>query len=315
MMEPSVDILMSVHNGGLFLREQIDSLLAQTFRSWRLLVRDDNSSDDSVAILKEYRSRYPEKIVLITDCDGQLGACQGFGRVLQAAEAKYVMFCDQDDVWLPEKIEKSLREIARLEESAPGRPAMVYTDLKVVDESLRLVSDSFWHYQRINPADNSLKLLILDNVATGCAMIFNRRLKEISGPIPAEAIMHDWWLAMMCSIYGKMAFLRDKTLLYRQHGRNDTGAEDFSVAARSRRFWQSPAAVFRRSSKKAALVRRQASKLLEHTARNPVPDTEMIIPLKHFSEDNGFWLRKWHLVRFGMLSGNRIKALKRLVFF
>ncbi len=306
---------MSVHNGERYLRAQIDSLFAQSYRNWRLIVRDDNSSDGSAAILAGYKDKYPEKIQIVTDADGQLGACQGFGRVLQAAEAEYMMFCDQDDVWMPGKIEASLNELKRLETRHPETPTLVYTDLAVVDENLTLISDSFWHYQRIKPGDNSLPLLILDNVATGCTMIFNRHLKNCAIPLPREAVMHDWWLALVCSLYGKMGFVNDKTALYRQHGRNDTGAEDFSFKTRAQRFWKSPKGVFKRSTEKAALVRLQAEKLLELTGRLPASSPEAISPLNDFVASRTFFARKWCLIRHGMLSGNYIKAVKKLLFF
>ena len=313
-MDPLVNILMSVHNGERFLREQLDSLLNQTYLNWHLSVRDDNSADGSVNIVEEYVRRYPEKVSIMADDHGQLGACQSFGMLLSNTGADYIMFCDQDDVWLPEKIERSLSEIRRLEKLNPGKPAMVFTELSVVDQNLRLRSDSFWRYQRINPTDNSLNLLIADNVATGCTMIFNRKLKDISSPIPGNVIMHDWWMTLMCSIYGSMSFLSEPTILYRQHDMNDTGAVDFSPAARSRKFIGSPFGVFMRSTAKAAQVRRQAGELLKRTQEYQVLDAEVTVPLSRFCASTNFINRKWCLIHCRMLSRNYIKALKQLLF-
>lgn len=314
LIYPKVEVLMSVHNGERFLRGQLDSLLNQTYVNWHLSVRDDNSVDSSFSIVEEYQRRYPEKVSILANDRVQLGACQSFGVLLSNAEADYIMFCDQDDVWLPEKIERSLNEIRCLEKSNPGKPALVFTDLSVVDQNLRQRSDSFWNYQRINPSDNSLNLLIADNVATGCTMIFNRKLKIISTPIPVDAIMHDWWLTLICSTYGSMSFLRDPTVLYRQHGMNDTGAVDFSTAARSKRFIGSPLGVLMRSTSKAALVRRQAGELLKRTREYPPPDAKVTIPLSRFCASTGFIQRKWCLIHYRMLSRNYIKALKQLLF-
>lgn len=305
---------MSVHNGAEFLAEQIDSLTKQSYSNWRLIVRDDNSVDSSVEIIEQYSGKYPGKILLVTDDDGQLGACQGFARVLEHATADYMMFCDQDDVWLPKKMELSVSEILRLEKTTPGLPVLIYTDLAVVDRDLNVVSDSFWHYQRINPRDNSLYALILDNVATGCTTIFNRRLKELAGPIPSEAVMHDWWLTLICSVYGMVGFLDEKTILYRQHGGNRVGAGDSSLASRSHRFWKSPLAAYTRSTTIAALVRLQSKKLLEYTKMNPVPDSKLITPLQCYTGARGCFGRKWCLIKHRMLSGNYITAFKELLF-
>jgi len=166
--EPLVEILMSTHNGAKHLEAQLDSLVAQTYHNWRLIVRDDMSSDKSVDILGQYSRRCPGKVALITDGEGQLGACQSFARVMKHANANYMMFCDQDDVWLPQKIELSMNQLLQVEKTNPGIPLLLFTDLTVVDEKLTLLSDSFWRYQRIDPRNTTPNSIVFDNVVTGC---------------------------------------------------------------------------------------------------------------------------------------------------
>jgi glycosyltransferase involved in cell wall biosynthesis len=310
--EPLVEILMSTHNGEKFLAVQMDSLVAQTYKNWRLIVRDDASGDASVRIIEEYCRRYPDQISLVSDEEGQLGPCRGFARVLKHAAADYMMFCDQDDLWLPQKVELSVTQMLKLEKENPETPILVFTDLTVVDEELNVLSDSFWHYQRINPHHTSPNLLIFDNVATGCTMMFNKRLKDISEPIPVEAVMHDWWFALVCSIHGRLGFLNDKTVLYRQHGRNDLGAQNNGLAPRARRFWKSPKNFVGRTRRIAA--RTQAQKLLEHAQTNIMTDSSALIPLQRYLQSRSLLQRKWCLVRYGMLSGHYIKWVRRFLF-
>ncbi len=312
--EPLVEILMSTHNGAKYLSAQIESLFAQTHKNWRLIVRDDKSSDNTIDIIEEYCGKYPDKIKLVADGEGQLGACQSFARVLQHADANYMMFCDQDDVWLPHKVETSVKELLRHENEGPPVPMLLFTDLIVVDETLSVLADSFWRYQKVHPCNTWTSSLLFDNVATGCTIIFNKLLKDVAQPIPPEALMHDWWLALVCSIHGRLGYLRDRTLLYRQHGKNDLGAQDYSLAFRVRRFVKSPQASVSRTTRMVNLMRRQAQVLLEHAQHQEVSDPRVLLPLQQYLQSHTLLQRKWCLVRHSMLSGNYIKGVRKLLF-
>ena len=99
-----VDILLATYNGERFLDEQMHSLLSQSYTEWHLIIRDDGSTDNTLAIIQRYKKQYPNKITILEDNLANLGACRNFGRILEQSDADYAMFCDQDDVWLPKKI-------------------------------------------------------------------------------------------------------------------------------------------------------------------------------------------------------------------
>lgn len=225
----NVEILLSTYNGAPFIRELLDSVLAQSFRDWRLVARDDGSRDDTLAILKEYSKAHPGKIEIIKDTHKRLGPCQSFAVLLSKSKSDYVMFCDQDDIWLPEKIELTLKAMKGLEEKYEGIPLLVHTDMKVTDKDLKVLSKSFWKYQHINPAMKALNNLLVFNNVSGCTMMINGRLRELSQPIPKAAILHDWWIAIVASAFGRTEYVRKPTLLYRQHGANDAGAMKYSL--------------------------------------------------------------------------------------
>jgi hypothetical protein len=103
-------------------------------------------------------------------------------------------------------------------------PVLVHTDLVVVDAELELLDGSFWNYQGIHPELNRLNRLLMQNTVTGCTAMINGPLREMGSPVPSEAIMHDWWLALVSSAFGRIVPVREATVLYRQHGRNETGA-------------------------------------------------------------------------------------------
>ncbi|MCK4792683.1 MAG: hypothetical protein KAV87_53630, partial [Desulfobacteraceae bacterium] len=170
-------------------------------------------------------AEYPDKIKLITDSDGNLRASLNFGRLLEQADAEYTMFSDQDDIWLPNKIELTLNVMKATERIYPGKPVLIHTDLKVVDSDLNTIADSMWSYQKLFPEiGNDLNRIMAQNVVTGCTMMINRKAKTVSMPIPSEAMMYDWWIAINVCKHGKIVYVSTPSILYRQHSKNWIGA-------------------------------------------------------------------------------------------
>jgi glycosyltransferase involved in cell wall biosynthesis len=247
---PLVDVLLATYNGAKYLEAQLDSIWAQTHRNLRLLVSDDGSSDATLAILDRYRARFGERLVVLPHASRGHGVVRNFENLMAASlrdgVADWAVFSDQDDVWLPRKIEASLQEMVRLEEGGGrGMPCLVHGDLTVVDENLNVISDSFAAYQRMDPRQCSPLSLLSVNEVTGCTMMVNRTLLQMALPLPADAIMHDWWCALV-SGSGRRSFLGTPQILYRQHGANQLGARDRSLGTRLLRFLTSGRGVVRR---------------------------------------------------------------------
>jgi glycosyltransferase involved in cell wall biosynthesis len=220
---PVVTILLATYNGERYLREQIDSLLAQT-HPVRVLARDDGSRDGTVSILRDYAERWPQRFALLEDDSGTGHAKWNFLRLtdtaVQIPGIDYLAFADQDDVWMPEKIELEMKAMRQLEKRYGATvPLLVFSDLSVVDASLGMLHCSFWEDQRIDPRKiHRLRRLLAQNVVTGCTSVLNRPLAAMSLRMPPEAIMHDWWVALLASAQGHAAFVREPLVLYRQHG-------------------------------------------------------------------------------------------------
>ena len=261
-----VDIILATYNGGRFVEQQIDSILGQMRSGHRLLIRDDGSTDNTLSVLQHFASSNPDKIVLIDDKLPQLGACQSFGRLLEISDADYVTFCDQDDVWLPGRIDKPLERIQTVEKQiGADTPVLAHSDLVVVDESLRPLAPSFWSYSNLDPyAGNKLNRLLVQNVVTGCATMVNRSLARLACPIPVAAPLHDWWLALVASAFGQIVNIPDSTVLYRQHGRNQLGATRYDWRYKIRRIND---VVFHHGlTTRLQTAQRQAKELLEKYA-------------------------------------------------
>ncbi|MGG1514054.1 glycosyltransferase family 2 protein [Paenibacillus oryzisoli] len=227
MEKITVDILLSTYNGEVYLLELLESLSSQTFSDWRLIVRDDGSNDHTLRILKQFEETSGHSVRII-DSAMNIGPCRSFLELLSYSDASYVMFCDQDDVWLPNKIQCLLGIVTKWEENhSKDVPVLVHSDLSVVDSSLRIISPSFWRYQKINSKRNQLHQLLVQNNVTGCSLLMNRKLADLTQTAEEGIIMHDWWVGIIASAFGVILYTDDKTVMYRQHDNNDTGAHLF----------------------------------------------------------------------------------------
>ena len=263
--QPWVDVLLATYNGARYLPEQLDSLLAQTYANFRLLVSDDGSSDATSAILNSYGPRFGGRLLVIDHpCQGH-GVVKNFENLmatsLRDGLACWVAFADQDDVWLPHKIERCAQEMSRLEAAGgAGLPCLVHSDLVVVDERLNPIAQSFVKYQRMDPQQCSPLSLLSMNEVTGCTMLVNRALLQMAVPVRREAVMHDWWCALL-SGSGRRHFVPEPLILYRQHGANQLGAKSRSLATRLRRVWSHGPALVRRVRALGDATRLQAEAL------------------------------------------------------
>ncbi len=221
----TIDVALTTYNGAAYLPALLDSLFAQTRQDFTLIVSDDSSTDGTAAILEAYSKRYPGRIRLLPPAGARLGVIANFDRVLEHSSAGYTFLCDHDDVWLPHKIERSMEAMHALEsEHPPGTPLLVHPDLVVTGADLEILSGSFFEHAGLEPAKSGPVPMLLSNVATGCTTVVNRALRERARPIPAEAMMHDHWLALVAAATGATAYVDAPTILYRQHGGNVIGA-------------------------------------------------------------------------------------------
>ncbi|MBE6798651.1 MAG: glycosyltransferase family 2 protein [Ruminococcaceae bacterium] len=219
-----ITVLLATYNGEKYLSEQLDSLLKQSFNDFKILIRDDASTDLTWDIIAEYCEKYPDKVSAIKG-EGTGSACRNFFKLVEATDDDYVMFCDQDDVWLPEKIEKTYSKMKELEAGNEGKPLLVHSDLKVVDGCLNVLSESFFEFQAISPERDKLNNLLVQNNVTGCTVMINREMLKLAKEAPDTCVMHDWWLGLLASAFGRSSYIKEPLMLYRQHGNNQVGAK------------------------------------------------------------------------------------------
>lgn len=262
-----VQILMATYCGEQYIREQLESILNQSYVNWQLIIRDDCSTDETRQVIQEYCMKYPEQITFIYSDIPSGSAKNNFMHLLELATADYIMFCDQDDVWDENKIEVSLKKIIEVE-GKEKVPALVHSDLRVVDENLQLIEESFENYMSMDYTHNTVNYLLIENVITGCTMIINKSLQKyaVTDYQIEDMTMHDQWLALLASSIGRLAVLSQSTISYRQHQGNSVGTQNVvsiknlkSVLAKSREIHES----LERSMRQAQMLERNVGVLME----------------------------------------------------
>lgn len=233
-MEP-ITILMSTYNGENFLRQQLESIFLQKNVDMRLVVRDDGSRDSTLSILREYERKNPDRIKILKG--ENIGWKKSFRSLVDYASAncptcKYFAFADQDDIWLPEKLERAVNAIKNYD----GTPALYYSNLYFYKDGVNrgLIHES------AEPA--TFKNCLARNYATGCTILFNTELLDyLSHGEPSIEIPHDYWAYMVAVLCGIVVYDSHSYILYRQHDANQIGSKHGLIdvwKARFKRFSQ-----------------------------------------------------------------------------
>ncbi|WP_394523324.1 glycosyltransferase family 2 protein [Lacrimispora sp. JR3] len=221
-----ITVLLAAYNGEAYIRQQLDSILDQTYKELTIVISDDHSSDRTPEILKEYEQTYPDRITCMLNETASGSPQNNFFRLLRQARGEYVMLCDQDDLWLPDKAEVTLKEMKRLEKQW-GRdvPLLVHGDLSVTDQDGRIRHKSMARYQKIAVLDNRFSHYLVENNITGNTVMINQGFYPYLTYIPQTCMMHDWWLGLLASCFGKISYIDRPLLLYRQHESNQVGSK------------------------------------------------------------------------------------------
>ncbi|MCK4004205.1 glycosyltransferase family 2 protein [Streptococcus suis] len=218
-----VNILMSTYNGQQFLSEQICSIKEQSYTDWTLFIRDDGSSDNTKEILKDFERQDSRIHIIDSDKSDNLGVIKSFHKLVNHDRADFYFFSDQDDVWLPNKLELSLKEAQNY---PADLPLMVYMDLKVVNQDLEIMTESMVKSQS-HHANTELVQELTENTVTGGVAMINHHLAEM-WQVTEDILMHDWYLALLASAFGNLVFIDQPGELYRQHSDNVLGARTLS---------------------------------------------------------------------------------------
>lgn len=231
-----VSIVMTTYNGERYIAEQIESILASTFQDIEIFIYDDGSKDGTVSILKRYESLYPDKVHAYQN-EVNLGVTKNFLQGITRTASDYIMLCDQDDYWKKDKIEVTLKRMRHMEKQyGKDVPMVVFTDAEVVDAKLNTMDESFFRSGHLDPRRTDLPHLLMENKLIGCTVMLNAALREIIAEhdLPKNAKFHDWWIGLIAASFGRIGYVNQSTLLYRQHGTNVVGNSGFLAYIKNR---------------------------------------------------------------------------------
>ena len=212
-MSKKVVILLSTYNGEKYLREQIDSILNQSYQNFELVVRDDGSKDSTVEIVKEYMEKSDKEITLMVGKN--LGFIKSFFELLKHSDADYFSFADQDDIWLPNKIELAVNSLEKLDDTKPN---MSFSNVDYYDTEMNFMGKG----DSENKKPSFLNSLY-ECINQGMTMVINKTARDyIIKNIPEKCFFHDWWTYMICTAFGNVVQDDVVTVKYRRAKTNAT---------------------------------------------------------------------------------------------
>lgn len=209
-----ISVCMTTFNGEKFISNQIESILMQLSDTDELIISDDGSTDDTLNIIKSYMDA-DDRITLFFG--PKLGLISNFEYALKQASGEYIFLSDQDDVWMPNKVELMLEKL--------DDNLLVISDCQVVDKNLDLMYPSFF---QLNGLRRTLFSNLIKNSYLGCCMAFRREVLLKSLPFPKSLPMHDWWIGLCAACSGSVYFCTDKLVMYRRHGSNSSPTSEKS---------------------------------------------------------------------------------------
>lgn len=210
-----ISVCMASRNGARFIRRQLETILTQLGPADEVVVSDDSSTDDTIAIIKGFA----DPRIRLFENNTFFSPIFNFEHALKQATGEIIVLSDQDDIWLENKI-AVIRERFR-RRTAPV--CLVALDGCVIDEQERILADSIFKKIKAGPG---LVKNVYDNTYLGCCLAFSRELLAVALPFPRRIPMHDMWLGLLAEIFGEVAFVPEKTVMYRKHAASLT---DFRI--------------------------------------------------------------------------------------
>jgi glycosyltransferase involved in cell wall biosynthesis len=216
-----ITVILATYNGALYLNQQIDSILLQEYPIDEIIICDDNSIDNTDKILETYK--YKTNLKWYKN-ENKLGVVGNFKKAaLLATKNNYIAFSDQDDIWNSNKIKLQIECLQQIElELDTKKPAMVYSDLSLIDQSEKLINQSFWNEINHHNHKHCLSTILFGNYITGCTILMNNEMKCIFLEMPENGILHDHWLGLVSFTFGKSSGISSQLVRYRQHSNNLT---------------------------------------------------------------------------------------------
>ena len=225
-----IDILMATYNGEKYLSEQIDSIVGQTYQNWNLLIRDDNSSDGTLQILKKYE-KLDRRIKILRDNRGNLGIVKNFEELLKNSESELIMFSDQDDIWLENKLDMYLKIAEKLEFNG----VLIHSEAALFKKNHENISKGSFISKKA--VKKGLENVFFNYFVQGATILISKEIRDFVFPFPKEAYLHDRYIHLVSELFFERVFINQPLIYYRQHGNNQIGAKNTLKQLLSKRYF------------------------------------------------------------------------------
>ena len=230
MENKKIDILMATYNGEKYLAEQLDSIINQTYHNWNLLIRDDSSTDRTLEIIQDYQKK-DNRIKLLKDNKGNLGIVKNFEELLKSSESEFIMFSDQDDIWVENKLDMYLKMIEKIK----NKGFMIHSDAILFDKNKsNILKDTFISEKAIN---RGLENVFFNYFVQGATILISKEIKNFILPFPKEVYLHDRYIHLISELFFERIFVNKALIYYRQHGDNQIGAKNTIRELLSKRYF------------------------------------------------------------------------------
>ena len=304
-MTDLVHIVLATYNGEKFIREQLDSLLAQSHENLSIEVCDDGSTDGTVAVIEEYMTR--DARVSLHKNPENLGYVKNFLEGIKRSQAPYVMFCDQDDIWNRDKVEITLETMKQAEKEVPEKPILVFTDAMNFDSITGEKQGLFHKTSHLDVKKVDTAHLFMENKCIGCTMMMNHAVFSYLDELPDEIRVHDWWIALICSHFGTIRYLPQATLRYRQHEGNQIGGSSYSGYLKRR------LANVKKQRQILVQTYRQGAAFLRLFGERMDEKQRLVAEQFAGMEKAGFWGRRYRMLRYGFQKSGCIRNIGLLL--
>lgn len=231
-MNQRIEVLLATYNGAEYLDDFLASLLSQTCSEFMLRVRDDGSKDTTLSILTKWQEKFNGRMHIVDSTKATGSAKGNFSELMTYAEADYILFADQDDVWSRDHVDVIVKLLEDAEREKGREHAIcAFTDVTPVDANLNPKADSYFSFKGIDPSickKTSQSIVCPPNL--GCASGINRYLLNLAVPVPVDRVTgHDWWALLLASAVGHCVWSTKKTVQYRIHSGNSSAPKQSSV--------------------------------------------------------------------------------------
>ena len=292
MENKKIDILMATYNGEKYLAEQLDSIINQTYHNWNLLIRDDNSTDRTLEIIQDYQKK-DNRIKLLKDNEGNLGIVKNFEELLKNSESEFIMFSDQDDIWIENKLDVYLKTAEKIK----IKGFLLHSDAILFDKNKsNILKDTFTSKKAIN---KGLENVLFNYFVQGATILISKEIKNFILPFPKEVYLHDRYIHLISELFFERIFVNKALIYYRQHGDNQIGAKNTIRELLSKRYFDERD--------------RQLIKVIYNKYGNLLADDKKKLIEEYFKITD---IRKSRFIRFFMLKKAKIDiSLKKQISF